>query len=144
MPEPLMAPSTHRPWRDVIGAPLRNRDFRRLVAFLATWTFAVNLSTPFFTVYLLRRLGLPMSAVLAFTVLSQATTAVVLRAWGAVADRFQPLAVLRVSCVGFLLSVAGWPVAGLLEQPALAIVALGAYTCWPASPRRGSTCAPAP
>jgi MFS family permease len=126
MPEPLMAPSTHRPWRDVIGAPLRNRDFRGLVAFLATWTFAVNLSTPFFTVYLLRRLGLPMSAVLAFTVLSQATTAVVLRAWGAVADRFQPLAVLRVSCVGFLLSVAGWPLAGLLEQPALAIVALGA------------------
>jgi MFS family permease len=126
IPEPLMAPSTHRPWRDVLGAPLRNRDFRALVAFLATWTFAVNLSTPFFTVYLLRRLALPMAAVLAFTVLSQATSAVMLRAWGVVADRFSTLAVLRISSLGFLLSVAGWPVAGTLERPWLVVLVLAA------------------
>src|SRR6185295_13144025 len=94
------------------------------VAFLSTWTFAVNLSTPFFTVYLIRRLALPMAAVLAFTVLSQATTAVMLRAWGAVADRFSTLAVLRVSCLGFLLSVAGWPVAGVLDEPWLVVTVL--------------------
>jgi len=126
IPEPLMEPSTHRPWRDVLGAPFRNRDFRALVAFLSTWTFAVNLSTPFFTVYLIRRLALPMAAVLAFTVLSQATTAVMLRAWGVVADRFSTLAVLRVSCLGFLLSVAGWPIAGVLDEPWLVVTVLAA------------------
>jgi MFS family permease len=53
-------------------------------------------------------------------VLSQVTAALVLRAWGVVADRFSTLTVLRVSCAGFLLTVAGWPLVGL------------AQTAWPA------------
>ncbi len=124
IPEPLMEPSTRRPWRDVLGGPLRNRELRGLIAFLSTWTFAINLSTPFFAVYLIRRLALPIAAVLAFTVLSQATTAVMLRAWGAVADRFSTLAVLRLSCLGFLLAVAGWPIVGVLDQPWLVVTVL--------------------
>jgi MFS family permease len=125
IPEPGMGPASHRPWRDVVRAPFRHPEFRALVAFLAAWTFATNLSAPFFTVYLLRRLGLPMAAVLAATVLSQVTTVLVLRAWGAVADRFQTLTVLRVSCAGFLLSVAGWPIAGMLHAPWLVLVVIG-------------------
>jgi MFS family permease len=125
IPEPVMPPATHRPWADIVRAPLRHREFRALMTFLATWTFATHLSTPFFTVYLLRRLGLPMWAVIAFAVLSQLTAAIVLRAWGGVADRFSTLAVLRVSCAGFLLSVAGWPVVGLVREPWLAVAGVG-------------------
>ena len=44
IPEPGMAPSTHRPLRDVLRAPFRHPEFRALVAFLAEWTFAINLS----------------------------------------------------------------------------------------------------
>ncbi|HEX6668412.1 MAG TPA: MFS transporter, partial [Gemmatimonadales bacterium] len=122
IPEPVMPPATHRPWADIVRAPLRHREFRALMSFLATWTFATHLSTPFFTVYLLRRLAFPMWAVIAFAVLSQLTAALVLRAWGGVADRFSTLAVLRVSCAGFLLSVAGWPVVGLVGEPGLVVV----------------------
>jgi MFS family permease len=117
IPEPVMPPATRRPWADIVRAPLQHREFRALVAFLATWTFAINLSTPFFTVYLLRRLGLPMAAVIAYAVLSQVTSALFLRAWGVMADRFSTLNVLRVSCAGFLLSVAGWPLVGLTQTP---------------------------
>jgi MFS family permease len=124
IPEPTMPPATHRPWIDIMRAPLRHREFRALVAFLATWTFAINLSTPFFTVFLLRRLQLPMATVIAFAVLSQVTAALVIRAWGVVADRFSTLTVLRVSCAGFLLSVAGWPIVGLIETPWLALVGI--------------------
>jgi MFS family permease len=46
----------------------------------------------------------------------------VLRAWGVMADRFSTLTVLRVSCAGFLLSVAGWPMVGLTETPWVALV----------------------
>lgn len=126
IPEPAMGPATHRPWRDILRAPFRHAEFRALVAFLAAWTFAINLSAPFFTVYLLKRLGLPMTLVLAATVLSQVTTVLVLRAWGAVADRFQTLTVLRVSCAGFLLSVACWPIAGMLHTPWLVLAVIGA------------------
>ena len=126
IPEPPMAAATHRPWRDVVRAPFRHPEFRALVAFLAAWTFATSLSAPFFTVYLLKRLGLPMAAVLGAAVLSQVTTVLVLRAWGAVADRFQTLTVLRVSCAGFLLSVAGWPIAGMLHTPWLVLAVIAA------------------
>jgi len=121
IPEPTMPPATHRPWRDVISAPLQNREFRALVAFLATWTFAINLSTPFFTVYLLRRLELPMAIVIAFAVLSQLTAALVVRAWGVMADRFSTLTVMRASCAVFLLAVAGWPVVGQVQVPWLVL-----------------------
>ena len=124
IPEPTMPPATHRPWADIVREPLRHREFRGLVAFLATWTFATHLSTPFFTVYLLRRFGLPMAAVIAFAVLSQLTAAFALRAWGTVADRFSTLTVLRVSCAGFLVSIACWPLAGLAGAPWLLLVAL--------------------
>ena len=126
IPEPGMAVAARRPWRDIVRAPFRHREFRALVAFLAAWTFATNLSAPFFTVYLLRRLGLPMAAVLGAAVLSQIITVLVLRAWGAVADRFQTLTVLRVSCLGFLVSVAGWPIAGMLHTPWLVLAMIGA------------------
>jgi MFS family permease len=126
IPEPVMPPASHRPWADIMRAPLRHREFRALVAFLATWTFAVNLSTPFYTVYLLRRLELPMAMVIGFAVLSQVTAALVLRAWGDLADRFSTLTVLRVSCAGFLLSVACWPAVGLSDTPWLVLTALTA------------------
>jgi hypothetical protein len=126
IPDPGTPPSARRPWRDVVGAPFRDPRFRALVAFLGAWTFATNLSAPFFTVYLLRRLGLPMAVVLGATVLSQVTGVLVLRAWGAVADRFQTLTVLRVSCAGFLLSVAGWPIAGMLHTPWLVLAVVAA------------------
>lgn len=124
IPEPAMPPATHRPWGDILRAPLRHREFRALVTFLGTWTFATHLSTPFFTVYLLRRFELPMSVVIALAVLSQLTAAFVLRAWGNVADRFSTLTVLRVSCAGFLLSVACWPLAGMLERSWAILAAL--------------------
>ena len=124
IPEPAMPPATHRPWADILRAPLRHREFRALVTFLATWTFATHLSTPFFTVYLLRRFGLPMAAVIALAVLSQLTAAFALRAWGNVADRFSTLTVLRVSCAGFLLSIACWPLVGLAGTPWLILTGL--------------------
>ena len=49
------------------------------------------------------------------------TAAVVVRAWGAMADRFSTLAVLRVSCAVFLLAVACWPVVGQAGAPWLVI-----------------------
>ncbi len=124
IPEPLMPARPRRPWRDVLSGPFRNRTFRSLVGFLAVWTFAVNLSAPFFSVYLLQRVGLSIGMVLALTVLSQLTSAFVVRAWGRVADRFTALTALRVSVIGFLLSVAGWPVAGRLAPAGLVLLAL--------------------
>ena len=48
IPEPEMPVTTRRPWVDIFKAPLRHREFRPVMIFLASWTFAANLIAPFF------------------------------------------------------------------------------------------------
>ena len=55
----------------LLFAPLREANFRRLIIFLSSWNFAVNLAAPFFTVYMLKSLGYSMTTVLALTIASQ-------------------------------------------------------------------------
>ena len=124
IPEPRMPESVRRPWADIFRAPLIDPDFRPVMIFLACWTFAANLTAPFFSVYLLRRFGLPMAWVIGLTVLSQAMTALAFRSWGAVADRFDLRRVMRVSGMGFLLTVAAWPFINLLESRPLVLALL--------------------
>jgi MFS family permease len=117
IPEPRMAPALRRPWRDVFRTPLADAGFRPVMIFLACWTFAANLTAPFFTVYLLRRFGLPMAWVVGLTVLSQAMTALAFRWWGTMADRYDLRTVLRVAGAAYLLTVAAWPFVNLLDSP---------------------------
>nr|MBA3258850.1 MFS transporter [Gemmatimonadales bacterium] len=124
IPEPVMPETVRRPWVDVFRAPLQHREFRPVMIFLACWTFAANLIAPFFSVYLLRRFGLPMAWVVGLTVLSQAMTALAFRSWGAVADRFDLRTVMRVSGALFLLTVAAWPFIDLLTSRGLILTLL--------------------
>jgi MFS family permease len=73
MPEPLMkaVPGTQPSIWERLSAPFRNRNFRQLIQFLFFWSFASNLAIPFFAVYMLKRLGLPLSWVIGLSVLSQ-------------------------------------------------------------------------
>jgi MFS family permease len=87
--------------------PLKDRNFRNMLRYLASWQFAVNLATPFFTVYFVRELGFTMSFVLILTVVSQLANVSVVRGWGQLSDRFSNKSVLSVSTPLFLLCIAG-------------------------------------
>jgi len=81
MPEPTMtSPVGPQPSLfSTLSAPLKDRNFRHLLKFLFLWGLALNLAIPFFAVYMLQRLGLSLSAVLALSVLSQASNILFLR-----------------------------------------------------------------
>jgi DNA-binding transcriptional LysR family regulator len=69
------------------------------------WTFAVNMATPFFVVYMIDRLDLSLTLVTALLVLSQLANIMSLKAWGRIADRFSNKSVLAVAgplLAGFL------------------------------------------
>jgi MFS family permease len=91
-----------------LSAPLRDKNFSHLMRFLLLWGFASNLAIPFFTVYMLRPLGLPLSAVIGLTVLSQLFNVFFLRVWGPMADRFGYKSILSVSASLYLLVILGW------------------------------------
>lgn len=126
-PEPPMRPvlADTPLWRQLL-APLRDDNFRSVIAFGGLWQFAVNLATPFFTLYFLQDLGLGLGAVMALTVVSQLANLALLRMWGAMSDRFSNKSVLLVAAPTFLICVAAVALTRSLEDQALRIGYLAA------------------
>lgn len=94
VPEPKL---DHNPNLSILAAiaePIRDANFRQLLIFLGSWNFAVNFAAPFFTVYLLQRLGLSMTVILTLSVLSRGINVLFFRLWGRLAERFRYKSVL--------------------------------------------------
>ena len=121
IPEPRMSLDSGRPIREVLAEPLRDENFRKLLLFLASWNFAVNLAAPFFAVYMLARLGLPMAWVLGLSVISQLANVTFFRIWGGMADRIGNKAVLSLSGSLFVVSIGLWPFTTLPERYLLTV-----------------------
>lgn len=109
MPEPAMPPPVGEPLGlvSMLRQPLADRNFRRLVLFLSSWQFAVNLATPFFTVFIVSRLGFDMTFVMLLSVVSQVTNLLVVRGWGALGDRFAHKSVLAVAAPTYIFCIVG-------------------------------------
>jgi MFS family permease len=113
-PNPAMAPVEKPPhFRTLFAAPFRDANFRRLILFLSSWNFAVNLAAPFFAVYMLKTLSYRMTDVMILTIASQLTSLASLGVWGSLIDRFGSKAVLSVSAPLFLACMLGWTLTGL-------------------------------
>ena len=97
----------------MLAAPFHDRNFRRLIVFLSSWSFAANLAAPFFAVYMLRSLGYSMTAVVILTTASQLSNLAAVSLWGNLIDRFSNKAVLRYSAPLFLLCALAWTFTGL-------------------------------
>ncbi len=121
VPEPPMALATDRGLVEILTEPARDENFRKLLLFLASWNFAINLAAPFFSVYLLVRLEMPMAWVLGLAVLSQIANITFFRIWGRLADRMGNKAVLSLSGWLFVVSIAMWPFTTLPERYLLTI-----------------------
>jgi MFS family permease len=107
VPEPVMAAeSVSAPLHRLLLEPLRQPNFRKLLRYVASWQFAVNLATPFFTVYFVRALGFSLSFVLALTVVSQLANIAVVRQWGRISDRFANKSTLAVATPLYILCIA--------------------------------------
>ena len=107
VPEPAMEEAQpKRTLVSLLSAPLKDANFVRLIRFLVSWQFAVNLATPFFTVYFVQQLGLGMGYVVGFSIVSQAANILVLRTWGRLSDRFSNKTVLAWAAPAFLVFIA--------------------------------------
>ncbi len=129
MPEPLMQPipGIQPSLWERVTAPFRDRNFRQLIQFLFSWGFASNLAIPFFAVYMLKRIGLPLSWVISLSILSQLFNIFFLRIWGRFVDRFGNKAVLSLCSSLYLLVILGWlfttmPERYFLTMPLLVIL----------------------
>jgi len=123
MPEPLMQPviGIQPSILKKLAAPFRDRNFRQLLQFLLFWGFTSNMVTPFFIVYMLKRLGLPLSWVIGLSILSQLVSIPFLRIWGRFVDRFGNKAVLSLCASLYFLVVLSWMFIAMPERHLLTI-----------------------
>lgn len=106
MPEPVMPSVEGRPsMGELLRPPLADTNFRRLMVFIVSWQFAVNFATPFFTVFIVQRLGFDVSFVMVLSAISQLANLGALRSWGTLSDRFSNKSVLMVSAPAYILGI---------------------------------------
>jgi MFS family permease len=91
---------------------LKDANFLQFVLYLSIWCFAVNVSAPFFNLYMLDNLDIDISVVTIYNGLGTGANMLLLLLWGKLADRIgnRPLLLL----VGVLVAVTPllWLVAG--------------------------------
>jgi MFS family permease len=119
--EPTMPPEESVSLWKMLFRPFRDTNFRNLLIFLAWWSAAVNFAAPFFTVYLLHRIGLNMTWVLLLSVVSQITNVLFFGVWGRLSDQFTNKSVLVFSVPLFFISFLFWPFTTLPERHIMSI-----------------------
>ncbi|HEU4460287.1 MAG TPA: MFS transporter [Methylibium sp.] len=107
-----------------LRAPVRDRNFRRVLVFLGAWNLASNIAAPFFTVYLIRQLGYGLSTVTALWVTGQVANALTLYLWGRLSDRLSNKAVLAVALPVYFACVLALVFASALDHAAARLVLL--------------------
>ena len=107
IPEPKRIIESLPLWT-LLKTPMKDLNFRKLLLFLGFWNFAFNMSSPFFVVFMLKRLELSLFLVTVMLVISQLTNILFLRIWGALADRYSNKSVLAISAPLFVIVVISW------------------------------------
>ncbi|MCY7321963.1 MAG: MFS transporter, partial [Phormidesmis sp. CAN_BIN36] len=102
--ELAIAPTQPSRIQSIIASPiLQDGNFLRFLVYFGVWTFAVNLSAPFFNLYMLDNLSIDVAWVTAYNSLTAGANLVMMLFWGRLADRFGNRAVLLL--VGILVAV---------------------------------------
>ncbi|MDT8301667.1 MAG: MFS transporter, partial [Sedimentisphaerales bacterium] len=105
----------------LLSKPFKDENFRKLIVFMCSWNFAVNLAAPFFMVYMLKRLGLSMSFIIGLSILSQVLNFAFLKIWGKFTDRFSNKSVLAICGPLFIVSILAWTFSTMPEKYFLTI-----------------------
>lgn len=98
---------------NMLRRPLVNPNFRKLLVFNSVWLFALNLATPFFTVFLLRSMQLPLSYIIVLTAISQVASIFALRVWGRYADRYSNKTIIAICAPVYIMCLVAWCFVGI-------------------------------
>lgn len=94
--------------RDLPTFWFRDYNFLRFLLYFGGWMFAVNLSGPFFNLYLLDNLALDVSLVTLYNSLTAGANLLMLIVWGRLADRLGNRSILLLVGIGVALTPLFW------------------------------------
>lgn len=96
--------------------PLANQNFRHMLVFNSAWVFALNIATPFFTVFMLQGLGMSLSYIILLTIVSQLFSILTLRTWGIFTDRYSNKSIISIAAPIYILCIVAWSFVGIYSR----------------------------
>lgn len=96
--------------------PLRDKNFRRLLTFNSAWVFALNIATPFFTVFMMKALRLPISYIIILSIISQLSSIMTIRIWGTFADKYSNKTIIALSAPIYIVCIITWCFVGMYSN----------------------------
>ncbi|UCE08991.1 MAG: MFS transporter [Candidatus Thorarchaeota archaeon] len=119
-PEPLLFFYDKKPaFLELVAKPFKDGNFRNVMWFSLVWVLSANLAAPFFSVYLLVRLGFGLQIAAAFVALTQMTSIIFLRFWGRLSDRFSNKSILQVTVPIYIIGTLLWTFSSVAESVSL-------------------------
>lgn len=112
-PEVVLQKGDKPPSLSEIIAPFSNINYLKLVGFVGIWGLLLNLSQPFYPMFLVEGLSRPVGVVGLLTALAGIGGILTLKGWGWLCDRFGSKPVLYVASISWaLVGLAMWNLAG--------------------------------
>lgn len=105
--------------------PLKDGNFQRLMSFNSGWAFALNIATPFFTVFMMKTLGLSLSTIIALNIISQVASIFTIRMWGRFADLYSNKTIIAIGAPLYILCFVAWCFVGLYQNLYANLILLG-------------------
>ncbi|THU34149.1 MFS transporter [Niastella caeni] len=103
----------------LFSKPLTVPNFRKLLVFNSIWIFAFNLVTPFFSVYMMKTLGLPLVYVICLNIVSQVSSITSIKLWGRCSDRYSNKTIIRICAPVYIGCIMAWSVIGVMNAALL-------------------------
>jgi len=96
-------------------SPFRDRNLIIFLFYVALWGFAVNLSTPFFNLYMLDNLRVDITWVTLFSSLSSGANMLMLLVWGRLSDRLGNRPLLIFAGIAIAITPIFWLLTGISQ-----------------------------
>lgn len=96
--------------------PLKNANFRKFLVFNSAWVFALNIATPFFTVFLLKSMGLAFFYVIGLSIVSQVCSILTVRIWGQYSDRYSNKTIIAIGAPLYIFCLIAWCFVGIYSR----------------------------
>jgi MFS family permease len=96
-------------------APFQDRNLIIFLIYVALWGFAVNLSTPFFNLYMLENLNVDITWVTLFSSLSSGANMLMLLVWGRLSDRLGNRPLLIFAGIAIAITPIFWLLTGISQ-----------------------------
>jgi MFS family permease len=122
-PEPTPLPVSENVFYQ-FKTPLKDKNFKNLLVFNAAWAFSLNMAVPFFTVFLMKTMGLSLSYVIGFTILAQISNIFTIKTLGRYTDRFSNKTIINICAPIFIGCILSWMYAAVPDNRLYGVVLL--------------------